>query len=104
MVGGRGSGTLTDRVQAAKRFGEEDVGARDEPVGGHVMRNVEKMERIGLSTSSAYVMAKLTVMNGTGSFDESDFCAGSGGEGSDEMRLRTLGTMSHRHCPLRVMM
>lgn len=76
------------------------------PVGGFVMTNARRIAEIGKTMSSAYVLAKLKVINGTGAMDDPDILRlVDDGEKADRvMRLRTIGTMSRRDCPLKLMM
>jgi hypothetical protein len=83
---------------------EDGVESGLEPVGGHVLRDVSRAAQVGSLPTLAYVLAKLKVMGGTGSFDDAGAFGDDGAQLGDGVRLRTIGTMSHRHCPLKVMM
>jgi hypothetical protein len=82
------------------------------PIGGHVMKDPRRTKQIGRSLRYAYIVAKLTVMNGVGVMDGSldgPWASSSNDDdvdsiGNRAVRLRTVGTMSKRCCPQKVMM
>jgi hypothetical protein len=95
----------------AKRKDRSREGKR--PVGGHVMKDPRRTRQIGESVRYAYVVAKLMVMNGVGTMDggltgpwtpSQEVDEGTSSVESRIVRLRTVGTMSKRSCPQKVMM
>lgn len=75
------------------------------PVGGFVMKDSNRVCQVGLVPSLAYVVAKLKTSTSAGSWDtHPHFLVNDDDVIQDAVLLRTIGTMSHRHCPLRIMM
>lgn len=80
------------------------LASNEGPVGGFVLRDMELSSQVGLIPSLAYVVAKLKTVSSTSSskgeplLPWNEDCVGDG------VLVRTIGRMSHRSCPLRIMM